>query len=138
MAYAKVEVVVQVDAETVWAEIGAFDTVSLWHPVVLTATSSAGGTTRTLKLKNGQEVVERELVRDNVNHQYKYKYVSGGLPVEYFEGTFTVLGVGGTSRIKWEASYEPLPGVDPAVAAQVVERMIQSAKPGLEARFAGR
>jgi hypothetical protein len=102
--------VLPVPAQSVWAVIGGFNTLSDWHPAVeKSETKDQDGTkVRTLTLAGGGAIVEKLVSSDDKERTYNYTIVSGPLPVTNYEASIKVRenegGFGCT--VEWASEFD--------------------------------
>src|ERR1700684_2855684 len=92
-------------ADAVWARIGDFCGIAKWHPAIEKCVLSADGKERTLSLKGGGTIGEKQEKRDDAGHSYTYSIVSGPLPVTNYMSTISVAAAGAGSTITWMGKY---------------------------------
>jgi Polyketide cyclase / dehydrase and lipid transport len=97
----------------VWAAVGDFCGISTWHPAVAKCEISAkdGATFRTLTLKDGAKLLEKQTAFDAKAMTYSYTIEEGPLPVANYKSTIKVVakdstGKGGGSTIDWSGSFD--------------------------------
>lgn len=101
-------------ADAVWALIGDFCAIQLWHPQVerciLSADDDDDGIRaqiRGLVVKGGLgTIVEVETARDETGRSYSYGFVQGPLPVRAYNATLAVRPNGSGSTVIWSATFE--------------------------------
>ena len=101
-------------AEAVWALVGDFCAIQLWHPQVerciLSSDDEDDGIRaqiRGLVVKGGLgTVVEVETARDEAGMSYSYGFVQGPLPVRTYNATLTVRPNGTGSTVIWSATFD--------------------------------
>ncbi|MDP4022655.1 SRPBCC family protein [Methylobacterium sp. NEAU 140] len=99
----------------VWALVGGFCAIALWHPQVERCTLSeeaddetAQVRVRTLDLRGGLGiVVEVETDRDERGMSYSYSFVQGALPVSAYNGTLAVRPNGTGATVIWSGTFAP-------------------------------
>lgn len=93
--------------ETVWKAIGEFCGIADWHPAVEKCALSEkdGNTLRTLTLKDGGTVVERQEARDEGAMSYTYTMLESVLPVANYRSTIHVAKSGNGSRVTWTCNF---------------------------------
>jgi mxaD protein len=110
-------------AEKVWAVIKNFDDMA-WHPGIASTKAKGGNkkkATRTLTLKGGGTITEQLKAYKGDKMSYKYKITDMStvktithagkdeivpvLPVNNYAATLSVKGKGGSSEVKWVATY---------------------------------
>ncbi|HHZ70489.1 MAG TPA: SRPBCC family protein [Methylococcaceae bacterium] len=110
-------------AEKVWAVIKNFDDMA-WHPGIASTKAKGGNkkkATRILTLKGGGTITEQLKAYKGDKMSYKYKITDMStvktithagkdeivpvLPVNNYAATLSVKGKGGSSEVKWVATY---------------------------------
>lgn len=83
---------IPVEADTLWREVGSFQGVGAWHPMLASVRGKGEqpGALRTAKSQDGQEQVERLEQIDPAQHFYRYAVVSSPMPVSGYVGEFRV------------------------------------------------
>lgn len=119
--------------ETVWAEIGGFDTIAQWHPEVASAdlVTLEGDIHRHLRLADGSLFLER--LAESGALYYSYELVDGPLPVAGHRATLSCVAEDGGCHVFWSAVFEP----EDAVADQIVEGFFRAGLEALGERFGG-
>jgi hypothetical protein len=113
----------------VWAKIGDFCGIGNWHPAIAKCTLSAEGKIRTLDVKGGGVIHEKQEMRDDTAHSYSYSIVDGPLPVANYLSTISVTANGSGSKVTWTGKYDAKGASDPE-AKKVIDGIYQS---GLDA-----
>jgi Polyketide cyclase / dehydrase and lipid transport len=93
----------------VWAAVGDFCGISTWHPAVAKCEISAkdGATFRTLTLKDGAKLLERQTAFDAKAMTYSYTIEEGPLPVANYKSTLKVVaGKDKGATIDWSGSFD--------------------------------
>jgi hypothetical protein len=101
-------------AAAVWALIGDFCAIQLWHPQVerciLSADDDDDGIRaqiRGLVVKDGLgTIVEVETARDETGRSYSYSFIQGPLPVRAYNATLAVRPNGTGSTVIWSATFD--------------------------------
>ena len=101
-------------ADAVWALVGAFCAIQLWHPQVerciLSADDDDDGIRaqiRGLVVKGGLgTIVEVETARDDTGMSYSYGFIQGPLPVRGYNATLAVRPNGSGSTVIWSATFD--------------------------------
>jgi carbon monoxide dehydrogenase subunit G len=112
-------VTIKASPDAVWNKVKDFGAMATWHPAVASCTATDGnnvGSVRTLKLKDGGEVVETLESYGDADRKFSYRAKDGGaLPVSNYTSTFSVKpGEGGTTVVEWRgAFYRAYPNNDP-------------------------
>jgi hypothetical protein len=75
-----------------WREVGSFQSIALWHPMVTGAEGEGEepGATRTLATQDGLRWVERLTERDTAQRFYRYEAASSELPITDFRGELRI------------------------------------------------
>jgi len=125
-------VVLPVPPRTVWAEIGDFQALDSWHPVIAGSRAERAGTLeyRHLTTVDGAELTEQLLSQGE--HAYRYRINSGPLPVAHYEATLEVNAEGDGCRVTWSSSFTPTDDNAEEVIAGIYEAGFEA----LKARFA--
>lgn len=109
---------VKTTPDKAWAAIGDFCGIKDWHPLVAGCEAEGEGNARmrTLTLKNGAKLVEKEVTWNDLGRSYVYKIVESSLPVENCTASIKVLPIDDARiHILWTSSFKP---VGSAAAAQ--------------------
>lgn len=112
------QVTIDAPAAVVWAKIKNFDALKDWHPAVEASPADKGngeGSTRTLTLKGGGQMIESLESYDDAKMRYSYRAKDGGaLPVTNYTSTVSVRDEGGKALVEWRgAFYRGYPNNDP-------------------------
>lgn len=120
--------------EKVWAASAKdFCGIGQFHPAVEKCKISDGGKTRTLSLKGGGTILEKQTA--NVEGKsYSYVIVESPLPVADYKSTFSIEGSGDRSTVTWTGSFEPK-GADEAKAKMVIEGIYKGGLEALKGKF---
>jgi hypothetical protein len=118
-------------AQKVWETASPdFCGIGQWHPAVEKCAMSDGGKTRTLSLKGGGTIVEKQTSWDPSKMSYSYDIVESPLPVQNYKSTFVVAPNGDSaSTITWSSTFEPK-GASEDEAKKVIQGIYSG---GLEA-----
>jgi uncharacterized protein YndB with AHSA1/START domain len=111
----------------VWAEIGDFCGIAQWHPAIAGCTLSKKGraTLRTLALKGGGTIVERQVSRHEKAMEYTYAIVQSPLPVAQYRSTIKVTPNGDGSTVTWSGTFVAK-GADDAKATAAIQGIYDS------------
>ena len=98
----------------VWAIMGDFCSIELWHPQVeqcrLSEDEETAGIAmpvRGLKASGGLgTIVEAETARDGASMSYSYVLLGGPLPVKNYSSTIAVTGKAQGSVVTWRATFD--------------------------------
>jgi hypothetical protein len=108
MASVEEHVRISAPADDVWSIVRDFGSIADWTPPITDATvDGAGvGAERTLTLADGGQVVERLEALDDEARTLRYSIVDGPLPVQDYEGTFSVTDVDdSTCEVTWASTF---------------------------------
>jgi hypothetical protein len=109
-----------------WAKVGDFCGVQNFVPPVATCSMSPDKLTRYIKLKNGADIVEVQVVRNDAKHYYTYKITDAGpLPISSYISTMHVVKASGGSAFIWSGTYTPK-GASDAEVRKLVEGMYKA------------
>lgn len=95
-------------ASGVWAAIGDFCGIGSWHPAVASCELSEkdGATMRTLTLKDGGKILEKQTAFDAGAMSYSYEIVESPLPVANYKSTIKVVDKDGGATIDWSGTFD--------------------------------
>lgn len=129
---------IAVPAAQAWALLGDFGSNHRWMPAVTeSAVSGTGaGATRRLTMTGGGYVDERQTARDDGGMAYRYEMFGGSVPVQDYESELSVQAQGAGCRVRWTATFQPVPtaGLDArALVTEVYRSSLAHAKSLLEA-----
>jgi hypothetical protein len=79
-------------ADAMWRELGSFQSIARWHPMVVVADGEGeeAGATRTLETGDGLRWEERLTELDAAQRLYRYEVASTELPIAEFRGEFRI------------------------------------------------
>jgi carbon monoxide dehydrogenase subunit G len=93
--------------DKVWRVIGDFCGIEDWHPAVEKCEiDKKDPMMRTLTLKGGGAIVEKQTARDDAKMTYSYVIVESPLPVANYKSTIRVTKAGAGSKVSWMGSYK--------------------------------
>ena len=94
--------------DKVWAAIGDFCGIAKWHPAVEKCTSETkdGVLMRTLSLKGGGAILEKQVKRDDAAMSYTYAIIESPLPVANYVSTISVAKAGAGTTITWTGKFD--------------------------------
>lgn len=95
------------DRDTVWAAIGAFDSIAGWHPLIASAelTEIEGETFRHLTTTDDELFFERLI--ETGPHYMTYGMVEGPLPISDYRATLSCIAEDTGCRVFWSAYFTP-------------------------------
>lgn len=122
---------IDADAEKVWRVIGDFCGIEDWHPAVEKCEiDKKNPTMRTLTLKGGGSIVEKQTARDDKKMSYSYAIVESPLPVVNYKSTIKVAKSGQGSKVTWTGSYKAK-GASAAEAKKVIDGIYDAGLEGI-------
>ncbi len=107
--------------DAVWKVIGDFCGISSWHPAIEKCEISKkdGATYRTLFLKGGGTILEKQTAWDNKGKSYSYTIEESPLPVANYKATISVAPKGSGSEVIWISNFNAK-GADDAKAGSTI------------------
>lgn len=95
------------DRDRVWAEIGGFDRIADWHPLIesVELTQIEGETYRHLRTTEGELFFERLI--EAGPHHVTYEVQDSPLPVSDFRATLACVAEEGGCHVYWSAFFVP-------------------------------
>jgi len=123
-----------VDAATVWAVIGDFNSLADWHPAVSQSRLEDDGNLRRLVLADGGKIVERLENRDDAARRYSYSIAQAPLPVTDYLATLGVCETGDGCRVTWSGRFT-VSGTSEAEAAAIIGGIYEAGLTALQERF---
>jgi hypothetical protein len=95
-------------AAAAWAAVGDFCGIASWHPAVAKCEMSTkdGATFRTLTLKDGAKLLEKQTAFDAAAMTYSYTIEEGPLPVANYKSTLKVMPKGDGATIDWSGTFD--------------------------------
>jgi hypothetical protein len=122
--------------DKVWAAIGDFCGIATWHPAVekCVIEQKDGDTLRTLSLKGGGTILEKQTGWSDEKHEYSYAILESPLPVDKYASTIAVSGEGEASTVTWSSTFDPK-GTTEAEAKGVIEGIYKAGLDSIKARF---
>lgn len=125
---------IKASPDKVWAASAKdFCGIGAFHPAIEKCELSDGGKTRTLSLKGGGTIVEKQTANKD-GKSYSYVIVESPLPVANYKSTFSIKGKGDTSTVTWTGSFKPK-GADAATAKKAIDGIYTSGLDALKAKF---
>ncbi|MFG1931918.1 SRPBCC family protein [Mycobacterium sp. NPDC048908] len=127
-------------ADSMWRDLGSFQGIRSWHPMVTTASGDGEepGATRTLETEDGLRWEERLVERDPAQRVYRYEATVSELPIADFHGEFRIRA-GGQHRCTaiWSAHFTVTDG-DEKTVSDAVRRFFRSGARAIERQYAPR
>jgi hypothetical protein len=117
----------EVPADEMWARIGGFHTLSVWHPAIESQTAEGGEQVRELHLGDGGTVVETLI--DEGPRTYTYRIDDSPLPVADYVATISTQDADGGCVVTWVADFRTAGATDDQAVA-IIEGIFQT---GLDA-----
>lgn len=127
---------IPLDAETLWKDVGGFDSVGDWHPMLESAQmfGNGAGATRVAHAQSGEDQIERLDALDRRRRLYRYTMERTSLPVCDYTGEFRIERVGKASRIVWSARFELTPDGD-GRTIESIRRFLHAGTESLKSRY---
>jgi hypothetical protein len=127
-------------ADSMWRELGSFQSIRRWHPM-LTGVEGEGeepGATRTLATQDGLRWEERLTERDTAQRVYRYEATSSELPIADFRGELRIRE-GGPHRctVIWTAQFTVTSGDEKSVSDSV-RAFFRAGARAIEKQYAAR
>lgn len=117
-----------VPADELWEQIGHFDGLDTWHPVLVSCEALDGGTRRELTTVDGATIIET--LTEEGDHSYSYTIDESPLPVADYTATLAVIDTGESScTVEWTARFTAAGATDEEAEA-VIEGIFEA---GLDA-----
>jgi hypothetical protein len=126
------------DAEALWQEIGSFQGVGNWHPLLASVSGfgESPGSVRNVTSRDGQKQIERLREVNPAEHYYRYDVISTKMPVAQYKGELRIQDSGDrTSRVVWSSAFRVKSG-DEAKTAEMVRQFLQTGLENLKSRYA--
>jgi Polyketide cyclase / dehydrase and lipid transport len=132
----KKSIEVSATPDATWAAIGDFCGIGNWHPAIAKCdvATKDGSPIRTLTLKGGGTIVERQATWDNKGKSYSYAIVESPLPVANYLSTISVAPNGAGATIIWTGHFDAK-GADDAKAKEVITGIYDSGLAALETKL---
>lgn len=94
--------------EAAWQEIGDWCGISTWHPAIEKCKKSIrdGVAYRTLFLKGGGEVFEKQIEFNNSAKSYSYIIEKSPLPIQNYSAEMKAIKNGTGSTLIWKARFD--------------------------------
>jgi polyketide cyclase/dehydrase/lipid transport protein len=121
MAHAEASARVATDAATLWRDVGSFQSVGEWHPILerVEGEGEQPGAIRTAYSADGAQV-ERLREVDAELHWQRYSMEATPLPVDHYTGELQVVAEGRhTSALRWAADFDLTSGREEDTVALV-------------------
>lgn len=95
-------------AAATWGAIGDFCGIANWHPAVAKCEMSAkdGATFRTLTLKDGAKLLEKQIAFDPAAMSYSYSIEDGPLPVANYKSVLKVIAKDKGATVEWSGTFD--------------------------------
>jgi hypothetical protein len=121
--------------DSVWKTIGDFCGIANWHPAIEKCEISKkdGVTFRTLTLKGGGTILEKQRAWDNKGRSYSYTIEESPLPVANYKATLSVTPKGSGSEIMWISNFNAK-GADDAKASSTIGGIFDAGLAGIAAK----
>ncbi len=121
--------------DAVWKTIGDFCGIANWHPAIEKCEISKkdDATFRTLSLKGGGTILEKETAWDNKGKSYSYAIEESPLPVANYKATLAVEPKGSGSEVIWSSTFNAK-GADDAKASSTIGGIFDAGLAGIAAK----
>lgn len=117
--------------DKVWRVIGDFCGIEDWHPAIEKCEiDKKDPTMRTLTLRGGGAIVEKQTARDDKKMSYSYVIIESPLPVENYKSTISVARSGSGSKVSWTGSYKAK-GAPDAKAKETIDGIYDAGLQGI-------
>jgi hypothetical protein len=127
-------------ADSMWRELGSFQGLARWHPMVK-ATSGEGeepGATRSVQTRDGVTWVERLHEVDSDQRLYRYEVTSKDMPVTDFRGEFRIReDEPKKCTVVWTAQFSVTSG-DEKTVSDTVREFFRAGVRSIEQQYAAR
>jgi carbon monoxide dehydrogenase subunit G len=122
--------------DAAWSAIGDFCGIANWHPAIAAcdAVTKDGSPVRTLVLRDGGKIIERQTAWDDDARSYSYTILESPLPVANYEATISVAPSGAGAAITWVAHFDAK-GADDATAGGVIGGIFDGGLATLKAKL---
>jgi hypothetical protein len=127
-------------ADSMWRELGSFQGIAQWHPMVnvVHGEGEEPGATRTLEIDDGLSWVERLTERDTAHRFYCYEVTSTDLPIADFRGEFRIReDRPHKCTVIWTAQFDVTSGEEKKVSDMVRDFFVAGAR-AIEAQHAAK
>ena len=125
-------------ADSMWRELGSFQSIARWHPMVTGADGEGEepGATRTLATRDGLRWVERLTERDAAQRWYRYEATSTDLPLADFRGELRIReGRPHRCTVIWTAQFT-VTSVDEKSVSDKVREFFRAGARAIEREYA--
>jgi mxaD protein len=132
MPHVEMSTVVRTDPNTLWREIGAFERVGDWHPLLNKV--QIEGRRRIPYDKNGIRHVETLQESDPQQRRYRYTIDESPMPISNYTAELSVHdNHDGTSTVRWSGDFD-VPDRDRAKTVATVEGFFKAGLTSLRGR----
>ena len=121
--------------DAVWKTIGDYCGIANWHPAIEKCEISKkdGATYRTLSLKGGGTILEKQTAWDDKSKTYSYTIEESPLPVANYKATIAVAPKGSGSEVIWTSNFTAK-GADDAKASSTIGGIFDAGLGGIAAK----
>ncbi len=137
MTRVNLKTTINASADNVWQTVSDFNGLGAFVAAVANSTvdGSGVGSTRTLTLQDGAQLLEKLERLDDAGKSLDYSIVSGPLPVEHYRSTITVTDIGPDQcEVSWSSTFAPK-GVSAEQAEEVISGIYTMGFDGLKKLF---
>jgi len=112
MAKVGLQFVYNIPPDQIWARIGKFNALPVWHTAIRSSRQEDDDQARRLSLLDGGEIVERLETLDEKERIYRYSAVNRQLPIANYTATLQVCDAGADRAVvDWSSEFEPTPAI---------------------------
>ena len=121
--------------DAVWKTIGDFCGIANWHPAIgkCEISKKDGVTFRTLSLKGGGTILEKETNWNDKSKTYSYTIEESPLPVASYKATLSVEPKGTGSEVIWTSNFDAK-GADDAKASSTIGGIFDAGLAGIASK----
>jgi hypothetical protein len=127
-------------AESMWRELGSFQDIARWHPMVaaIHGDGDEPGATWTVETRDGHRQVVRLVEVDSEQRLYRYEMTSTDLPIADYVGELRIRAdTAEKCTVVWTARFTVTSGDDKTVS-DTVRAFVCAGARAIEKRYGGR
>ena len=128
---------VPVGANVLWQEIGSFQGIGRWHPMLkkVEGEGEQPGSIRTPESANGRKAVERLREINPAQHFMRYEILSSPLPIKDFVVELRIAENGdGTSTVGWGGHFQAA-SADETKMVEIIEGFLRAGLENLRQKY---
>ena len=137
MAHVEVIAKVPVKADALWQEIGSFQGVAHWHPMLekVEGEGEQPGAIRIPESKDGHKQIERLREISLVRHFMRYEIVSSPMPIKNYVAELRVADNGdGSSTVVWGGDFL-VTSVDEIQTVEAIQGFLAAGLENLQKKY---